>query len=242
MANLIYSIKVNELYYSGLSVLDVKIGKTTNINSTLTQYKRSSRDVKILDLWEPNENLQLSECERGVHRLAEKYAYERKSEKFIFLQDDYDEFSDNVSLLLKKSKYAPKQNQISRMMKTVQKTKSELDRLEKASDTVNKLFGEIKTRMLNYDRELIFNPQKHYISIRKKKNFAYIEIKMRKIRMVVMLPLSVGKKMIKNHIISELSQGVKDYYAGECFAIHIEKEQYMDEVISLLKKANEYNL
>ena len=106
MTNLVYSIKVNELYYSGLKVLDVKIGKTANIDSTLAQYKRSSRDIKILDLWAPNENLQLSECEKGVHQLAERYAYERRSEKFIFLQDDYDKFSKNVSLLLEKvSKY-----------------------------------------------------------------------------------------------------------------------------------------
>jgi len=103
MVNLVYAIKVNELYYSGLKVLDVKIGKTTNIDSTLAQYERSNRDVKVLDLWVPNANLQLSECERGVHRLAEQYAYERKSEKFIFLQDRYDEFSETVSLLLKKA-------------------------------------------------------------------------------------------------------------------------------------------
>lgn len=102
MTELVYAIIINKLNYSGLKVLDVKIGKTTNINSTLNQYRRSSRIVEILDLWEPNKNLFLSECERGVQKLAEKYAHERKSEKFIFLQDSYDNFSNNVSLMLKK--------------------------------------------------------------------------------------------------------------------------------------------
>lgn len=35
-----------------------------------------------------------------MHDVAEKYAYERKSENFIFLQDEYGKFSENVSRLL----------------------------------------------------------------------------------------------------------------------------------------------
>lgn len=50
MVGFIYSIKVNELYYSGLRVLDVKIEKTNSINSTITQYKRSHRDIKLCHL------------------------------------------------------------------------------------------------------------------------------------------------------------------------------------------------
>ena len=103
MAEIVYAIRIGRLITGGLKVLDVKIGKTTNINSTINQYKRSSRDVKVLDLWEPNNNLTLSECERGVHQLAQQYAHERDSEKFIFLQDTYDKFSKNVCLLLKKT-------------------------------------------------------------------------------------------------------------------------------------------
>lgn len=103
MTGLIYSIKVNELVYSRLHVLEVKIGKTTNINSILAQYRRSHMLMEILDLWKPNESLQLSECEKGVHQLAEKYAHERDSEKFIFLQNTYKTFSEHVSLFLEKT-------------------------------------------------------------------------------------------------------------------------------------------
>lgn len=96
----VYAIQVASLSYSGLKILDVKIGKTKNIGSTISQYKRSHRQTKILDLWEPNQELSLSNCERGAHSIAEKYAYERKSEKFIFLQDSYNEFSKTLSSLL----------------------------------------------------------------------------------------------------------------------------------------------
>ena len=84
MTNIIYAIRVGYVSYSELKIIDVKIGRTTNINSTLTQYRRSSRGIKILDLWESNESLTLSECKKGIHQLAEKYAYESEGEKFQF--------------------------------------------------------------------------------------------------------------------------------------------------------------
>ncbi len=42
-------------------------------------------------------------CERGLHNLAEKYAYQRNREVFTFLQESYNEFSENASLLIKKT-------------------------------------------------------------------------------------------------------------------------------------------
>lgn len=100
MSKIIYAIKVADVSYSGLKILDVKIGQTTNINSTIAQYKRSHREVEVLDLWELNPSKTLSDCEKGIHRIAERYAYERKGEKFIFLQESYKEFSENVNFLL----------------------------------------------------------------------------------------------------------------------------------------------
>lgn len=102
MDEIIYAIKVADLSYSGLKVLDVKIGQTTNIKNTLTQYRRSHRSVEILNLWESNRSKTLSDCEKGIHKIAEKYSYEREAEKFIFLQESYEEFSRNVNLLLRR--------------------------------------------------------------------------------------------------------------------------------------------
>lgn len=101
MKEIIYAIKVTELSYSGLKILSVKLGKTTNIKVTLRQYKRSNPEAEILDLWEPNPYKSPSECENGIHKIAEQYAYERKGETFTFLQENYKKFSENVNLLLK---------------------------------------------------------------------------------------------------------------------------------------------
>lgn len=103
LSNIIYAIKVGSASYGNLTILDVKIGRTTNIKSTESQYKRSHSVVEILDLWESNEQLTLQECEKGVHLIAEKYAYERNSEKFIFLQESYKDFARNVNQLLNKT-------------------------------------------------------------------------------------------------------------------------------------------
>ena len=100
MTNVIYTVKTHELSYADLKIKEVKIGRTSNINSTLAQYRRGISNLKLLDLWYPNEEKTVSQCENGVLELAEKYAYERSRETFKFLQDGYENFSENVSYLL----------------------------------------------------------------------------------------------------------------------------------------------
>lgn len=141
MKEIIYAIQVAALDYSGLKVVDVKIGETTNINATLAQYRRSSRSIKILNLWKPNEELSLSDCEKGVHQLAEKYAYEKDGEKFIFLQESYNDFAENVNLLLKTT------------------TKGELRESQKSESKVGKKGIKIKNKFYscNHAREILIN-------------------------------------------------------------------------------------
>jgi len=100
MTNVIYAVKTHDLSYADLTIKEVKIGRTSNINSTMSQYNRSHRNPEILDIWKPNEDLTLSTCEKGVLDLAEEYAHERDGETFRFLQDGYEEFADNISSLL----------------------------------------------------------------------------------------------------------------------------------------------
>jgi len=100
MTNVIYAVKTHDLSYADLTIKEVKIGRTSNINSTMSQYNRSHRNPEILDIWKPNEELTLSTCEKGVLDLAEEYAHERDGETFRFLQDGYEEFAENISSLL----------------------------------------------------------------------------------------------------------------------------------------------
>lgn len=100
MNKIIYAIKIADLSFSGLKVLHVKIGQTSNVKRTLAQYRRGNPGVETLDLWKPNPLKPVSKCEKGVHEIAKRYAYEWKGEKFIFLQEGYKEFSENLNLLL----------------------------------------------------------------------------------------------------------------------------------------------
>ena len=101
MSDVVYAIRISHLEYSGLKIMDIKIGKSTDIDNTLQQYNRSSRDTELLDMWTPNPDKTLSTAERGVHAVAKQYAYDKQSEKFVFLQGAYQEFAETVNMLLR---------------------------------------------------------------------------------------------------------------------------------------------
>ncbi|ELZ56781.1 MULTISPECIES: hypothetical protein [Halorubrum] len=101
MSDVVYAIRISHLEYSGLKIMDIKIGKSTDIDNTLRQYSRGNRDIELLDMWTPNPDKTLSTAERGVHAVAERYAYDKQSEKFVFLQGAYQEFAETVNMLLR---------------------------------------------------------------------------------------------------------------------------------------------
>ena len=79
MREVVYAIWISHLEYSGLKIMDIKIGKSTDIDNILCQYSRGNRDIELLDMWTPNPDKTLSTAERGVHAVAEKYAYDSRS-------------------------------------------------------------------------------------------------------------------------------------------------------------------
>lgn len=84
MKEVVYAVRISELKYTGLKVMDVKIGKSSNIENTLSQYRRGNRNIELLDMWTPNPEKNLSTTERGVQEVAEKFAYDKQSGKFVF--------------------------------------------------------------------------------------------------------------------------------------------------------------
>lgn len=100
MTDVVYAVRISNLEYSGLKIMDVKIGKSTNIDNTLSQYSRGARNIELLDMWKPNPQKNLSTAEKGVHEIAEKYAYDKQSEKFVFLQGEYQQFAETVNKIL----------------------------------------------------------------------------------------------------------------------------------------------
>ncbi len=104
------------------------------------------------------------------------------------------------------------------------------------SDTVKQIFSDIKNDLLKAYPDLIFNPQKYYISIRRDRNIAYFTTRRKKIRLVVMQSDEETRKEIKNHPVKTLAAGVQKFWNGPSCAIMIDNTENLDEIKNLLKK------
>lgn len=107
--------------------------------------------------------------------------------------------------------------------------------LDGVDSKVKEIYHAIKSSMLEFKPSLRFNPQKYYISIIDKKNFAYIYMRKKKIKITIMLQESIVRGAVKNHKVESEPEGVRRFYGGECATITIEDESNLDEVIAVLK-------
>src|SRR3989339_825899 len=92
-----------------------------------------------------------------------------------------------------------------------------------------------KDNMIKFAKDIRINPQHYYISLAHSKNFVYIKPKMSKMQIIVTLPYNYGKKTIKYHKISRLSDSIQDFYNTKCFRLTVEDTKNIDEVVDLLK-------
>jgi predicted transport protein len=109
--------------------------------------------------------------------------------------------------------------------------------LDGVSQAVTSVYNKIKEKMTGTDSGIRFNPQHYYISIRKNRNFAFIKPRTKKLKIVVMLPIDVGKSVISNHKIRQLSEGVRNFYGGPCFEVQIENDINLEEIFNILEQA-----
>jgi len=113
---------------------------------------------------------------------------------------------------------------------------NEEQHFEGVTDNIKQIYSDIKTDLLNVDRNLIFNPQKFYISIRKDRNIAFFKIRRKKIVLVVLNPEEETRKVINHHVVKTLTPGVQKFWNGPSCAIMIENTDNLSEVTSLLIK------
>lgn len=106
--------------------------------------------------------------------------------------------------------------------------------LEDINDDIVEIYKELKAELLKKIPNLIFNPQRYYISLRKKRNFAYIKIRKQKIWIIAMAKEEFLREKIRNYKISSLSEGVQKFYNGHCARIEITNNKKLDEIINLL--------
>ena len=114
--------------------------------------------------------------------------------------------------------------------------------IENTDQEIQEVYKQIKDGIEKIDSNIIFNPQKYYISLNLNKNFAFLEFRKSRINIVVMIPEEESKKYIKYHKITKLSQGVQNFYNGSCFRVIIENQENIDEVIHSLKVAYDRQL
>jgi predicted transport protein len=99
------------------------------------------------------------------------------------------------------------------------------------------VYEKIKEAILEIDKEIKVNSQRYYISLRKKRNFAFIEIKKKKIHIVIMLPYETGRGLIKKHKLTQLSESVQNFYNGQCFKVTLVNVDNIEEIIKALEEA-----
>jgi len=116
-------------------------------------------------------------------------------------------------------------------------TYSEEFHLEESTDPVKEIFEHLKRIVGEADDGFIFNPQKHYISIKGPKNVVFLKIRKKKVRMIVMLPEKDIRASISNHPVKSLSQPVQNFYNGPCAAVDIDSMQHIEEIDALVKSA-----
>ncbi len=106
--------------------------------------------------------------------------------------------------------------------------------LSNASPEIRQLYLKIKELVSLKMPDVHLNHQRYYVSLRKKRNFAFIKIRKSKIKIVVMEKEEAVRNKVLLHEVKPLSEGVQNFYGGPCCQIIINKDQNLDELIKLL--------
>jgi len=108
--------------------------------------------------------------------------------------------------------------------------------LEGSKDEIRSIYFKVKEHIQKLDPKIEFNIQKYYISIKKKKNFAFLEIRKAKINFIVMIPYEEYGKELKNKV-KQLTPSVQKFYNGPCFSVTLENDKNINELYNLLEEA-----
>jgi hypothetical protein len=105
--------------------------------------------------------------------------------------------------------------------------------LSDTTDLVKKIYLYVKEAF----PKVIFNPQKYYISMRVKHNFAFIILRKKIIKMRVMKSYKEARKTVKSFNVTDPGIAVHKFYNGKCCDIAIDQNKHLNEIIKLLKIA-----
>lgn len=106
--------------------------------------------------------------------------------------------------------------------------------LDGVTETVRKIYDKLKAELLQQIPNVTFNPQRYYISLRKKRNFAFLQIRKKKIGVIAMLEEEKIRQKIKNYDIQTLAASVQKFYNGACAKVDLTDDKHLKEIINLL--------
>lgn len=106
--------------------------------------------------------------------------------------------------------------------------------LDGIPEDIKEIFNLLHSKLLKSIPTLGLNPQRYYISLRKKRNFAFLKIRKKKIAIVAMIDEKTIRKKIKNYHVETLSQGVQNFYNGPCARIDLTDKNHLKEIVDLL--------
>jgi len=122
-------------------------------------------------------------------------------------------------------------NKVEQILKTAY---TEQFHLEDVKENTLSIYKKLKVQLLEKIPSLQFNSQRYYISLRKKRNFAFLKIRKKKIGIVAMLKEEKIRKRISRHEVSSLTESVQKFYNGPCARIEIDNDKDLEEIINLL--------
>ena len=111
--------------------------------------------------------------------------------------------------------------------------------LDGVQEEIKDVYYAIINKLLLIYPNLTVNPQKYYISLRDNKNFSFIHVRKKKIRMVVRLEEKRVREILKKHVVVHLRQSVQDFWNGPSCEIIIENNNNLLDLIKVLKEAKE---
>ena len=112
---------------------------------------------------------------------------------------------------------------------------SEEQHLENTDDNTKEIYNQLKSRILEFNPELQFNPQKRYVSVKGSKNHAFLVVRKNHLQLVILSSLDKVKKYVSESEVLDTKAGVKkSWNSEECSLINIKKAEELDGIMQAL--------
>lgn len=114
---------------------------------------------------------------------------------------------------------------------------SEEFHLEGVNDAVKESYQSLKQEILEYENKLIFNPTKYYVSIVDHASVAYIQVRKKKLNIVIMADETKVRQIVKGCKVNSLSESVQKFWGGKCCGVDVDNKSRIGEVVDAIKQA-----